>query len=413
MKKQLLLVLLISLGLLIRFYNYPQRINFGPEQGLALLTSGDYLNNGFSLLGQKTFLRTTSVGHVLFSGALYNYSLVPLLLLFNYQPLPITICFTLLNILTGLAFYFVVKKIFGLKSAEFSLIIFLFSDLMIFHSMFIWILDYLPLIGILSLYYFWRYRKQSSWQFALILGILSGVGVNLEYIYLFTAALVFFLILIFSKNKFRDSAIFILGCGLGDFTMVLFDLKHDFYYTRTLWQYFIDTLKNPGQSQLSYYHFLNWFPILYLAAGKFLSLMYQKSKVIAVFLVVIYVLFNLVNSEKVSFTKAVGMVPGMTYAKLDLAASKISSDQPENFNLSYLPDADFRAYALRYLLTYVYKNKPQSLENYSSIRTLYVFAGNNYNFGEYQPWEVRAMNATKIDVLSRIDDNYSVYKLSK
>src|SRR3989344_7381461 len=130
-KKTLAIILIFFAGFLVRFYNYPQRINFSAEQGLALGVSADYIKEKFTLLGQRTFLRTTSKGHILFSGPLYNYSLVPLQIIFNYDPFPITIVYTFLNVFTAVVLFLLVKKVINPIVAFYSLILFMFSSEMV------------------------------------------------------------------------------------------------------------------------------------------------------------------------------------------------------------------------------------------------------------------------------------------
>ena len=119
-RETFILVVLIILALTVRFYNFPNRLIFGPEQAMSLITTGQMIKEQFSLLGEAYIQRTTSTGLYLFHSALFNYSLIPLEIIFRFDPLPITIFFTLLNIATGLLLYFMVKKITNKTIAWFS-----------------------------------------------------------------------------------------------------------------------------------------------------------------------------------------------------------------------------------------------------------------------------------------------------
>lgn len=408
----LILCVIITSSFFIRFYNYPNRINFSAEQGLALGTSADYIHNRISLLGQKTFLRTTSKGHMLFSGSLYNYSLVPLLILFKYQPLPITAFFTLFNIVTGILIFILVKKMINKNVAMLSTTLFLFNSVMINHSMFIWILNYIPMVGMLTIFVIWIYKYNPNIKSALSLGILGGVGINLEYFYLFTIVLVGVILFLLSANKIRDMAIYFLGLAMGNWTMILFDLRHNLYYTKTLLQYFLDTMANPGQSHISYYHFLQFWPFFIILIALALDKIFYLNKVFALTLLLIYLIINLF-SPKISLSKAIGMSEGMNYPKIYNAAQTIANENPMNFNLVSLNDSDFRAYALRYLEKYVFNKNPESLENYNNIGELYILANSNFNIGNNQPWEIQTFNAKRINLLINLDGYNMVYKLSK
>lgn len=408
----LFLTVIIVFALLIRFNNFNNRVNFGPEQAISLITSGDYIKNKFSLLGIKNLQRVTSQGHVVFSGALFTYSLVPLQLIFNFAPLPISAYFALLNIATGLALFFVALKIFNSKVAVFSAVIFLFNDYMINHSLFIWIVNYLPILSVAIIYLLYKQKKEDKLRFAFLTGLLVGISFGLEYFYLFTAFLVFVILMWVSKKRISSALFFIIGTMLGNLPMLIFDIKHDFYHIKVLWQYFLDTLNNPGQSLISYYHFLQFWPLLALIGGLAFSLIYKKSRYLAIILLVLYINLNL-SSTKISFKEAIGMSKGLNYPKVEAVAEAIANDKPIEFNIATLLDFDSRAYPLRYLIQYRYNLQPLGVEDYPKAKVIYVLANYDYNFNLSKTWEIDSFRPFKVTTLTSIDKQYSVFKLVK
>ena len=145
LKKLAIITLLVAAAL--RFYNFNRLAIFDPESAMSLITSAQLLKEP-SLLGQPYF-RTTSNGHQLFNSPTFNYALVPLLLIFNYHPLPIIAMFTLLNLLTGALIYWLFKRLVKPEIALFGSILFLFNSSMVFHSRFIWIIHPFPLFGLI------------------------------------------------------------------------------------------------------------------------------------------------------------------------------------------------------------------------------------------------------------------------
>lgn len=420
LKKPLIVfTLLCLLGLLFRFYNFANRMTFSSEQGLALLTSGDYLTKGFSFLGQQTFLRTTSSGHIIFSGAIYNHSLTPLLKIFNYDPYPITIIFALINFLGGLVLYFVTRKVTKSKKiALFTFFFYLTSAMMIVHSMYIWILHYLPVVfGLTILSCFFVVRKKGGWLHPILLGLYSGLGVNFEYFYAFTLGLTFLWLLFFSISKLRDAILFILGSLLGNYTMVLFDLRHDFYNFRQLWQYLLDTINNPGISQIDHYHFFHFWPLIFLTLGVVANKLHKINKPLTWLLCLAYLAVNLLVPQ-LNFRKPVDMPDKTTLKTLDHIAKVIASDKPDSFNVVSLPDANFRAYALRYLVEFRHGYRPEGVENYASIDNLYVFGYRDFK-EKYSknpssfPWEVTALGGQSVAKVAEIGSDYAVFKLAR
>lgn len=97
MKNYLILFSIFFVAFVIRFYNFSDRFTFGPEQARSLMVSSNYIQDKPSLLGQEYF-RSNSYGHKLYTSAVFNYTLVPLLLAPNYDPVLITVYFVLLFI---------------------------------------------------------------------------------------------------------------------------------------------------------------------------------------------------------------------------------------------------------------------------------------------------------------------------
>lgn len=410
--RNLLLLAIIVLALMFRFYNFSERVTYGPEQAISLITSGKIIKSKFTLLGQENVQRITSKGHIIFSGALFTYSLIPLQTIFSFAPIPITAYFAVLNLLTGVVLFIVVRKLFNFRLALLSTTLFLFNNYMLYHSMFIWILNYLPLIGILSFYFLVGFKNDKRLLNVFLLGLLCGVGFGLEYLYLLTAVIVYLYLAYYSREKIKMSLVFISGAVLGNLPMLIFDLRHDFYHLRSLWQYFVDTLMNPEQSFIAYYHFLHFWPIFALLGGLLLLYMWKRNKFAAVFSMIIYIVFNL-SSSLVSFDSSAGMPKGLTTLEVIKASESISQDKPEEFNVVSLLDFDARGHILRYPLEYIYGVIPMGVEEYKEAQSLYVISEKSYDFDKAGVWEINVFEPKEVEILSEIDEDYAVYKLTK
>lgn len=396
---------IILLALVIRFYNFSNRINFSAEEGIALSVSSGYLKQ-FSFLGVPNVQRATATGHTLFAGAEFYYTLVPLILLFKGNPLPITAFFTFLNVFTGAVLFFVVKRFWKLKVAFLTLFLFLFNSYMINHSLYIWNLHYLPLIGVLSILFL---MQKSSLKRTFWLGLLSGIGFNLEFFYLFTAGLVFLILFVQTNKKILTFLVFSLSAAIGTFSILAFDLRHNGYHMWTLWNYFIDTLHKPGQNKITFYHFLQFWPLLALAGGLILSRF--KTWLVTIILVG-YILYNLTNAE-VDFDYSVDMPKGLVYADMDKAAQLIASQATQPYNIVFYPDQDFRAHAIRYLLTDIYHSYPEGIETYQSVNELYVVADRGQVFGNGDAWEVEVFGPVATEKITDLGKNSALFKLTK
>lgn len=412
--KPLVLVLIIALAFLVRFYNFSDRITFGPEQAISLIVSGDYIKEKITLLGDPNIQRFTKDGLMLFHSPNFNYLMVPLMVILNYQVLDITAYFALLNILTGLLIFLIGKKYFNHITGLFASIFFLFNSYMIYHSMFIWIQNYIPLMSALIIYFLLKIKthpdKSPSFSVFLI-GILSSSCLGAQYFFVFTIILIYAAIFYLSKNKLKHTLIFLAGLAVGYLPTIIFNLRNNFYDIYVIWQYTIDTLNNPGQNRISYYHFLQFWPLAALVMGSIFARFYERYKVAAISLLVVVSLFNL-TSEKVNFTQPTGMHPGLNFPKLARAAEIVARDNPSNFNVVTTYDFDSRAHPLRYLLKFNHNLTPQGPEDYPNAENLYVLTTKDYSVKETTLWEISSFNYKDSRVLGTVD-NFIILKLTK
>ena len=410
-RNNIILIVVFLLAAFVRFYDFPQRAIFWTEQARSLIVSANYIKEKPSLLGQEYF-RQDSNSHTIYSGALFNYSLVPLLLIFNYDPIPVTGYFILLNLFTGMAIFWTVKKMFGEKMAVISTLLFLLNNYMIYHSLFIWNYNYLPLVGILIFYLSYKFMlKRRKWDVFLV-GFLSGIGISLQILFIPIALIVLFINIWKSKEKVQDTFLFVLGLMFGNLPMVLFDIRHNFYQLKTLFQYFLDTLQGRSDAKFAYYYLLPFWPAFSIIAAWILIKFARGRKYILVSILLLYILINL-SSSLVSWNGPIGMPKGLTIKDIALASDKISSNISDAFNVAEVLDFDKRAYVLRYYLQFRNNKNPQDVADYPNANLIYVLGEKDYNFVTSDVWEVKSAGLTKISKLTDVGNGYAIYKLEK
>src|SRR3989344_2552972 len=319
MKKfySLLIILLFAAGAFLRFYNFENRLIFGPEQGISLLTSAGNLTK-FSLLGEYNLQRATSAGHNLIHGPLFSYFLLPFIVLFNFRVLPVSLVFPFLNLITALILFIISKKLFGKLVATLTLFFFLFSSLMIYHSLFVWIYHPLILLGTLAIWFIAELSKNPT-KASLVfwLGLIAGIGFSLQYPFLIYAAFLFFLVLLLSKKHLSTALLFTGGLFLANITRVIFDLRHDFYHLRTLWQFFLDVYYYHTISAVTYsYHYLHLFPLFCLILAVFSVGLYHLKKPLILVPMLLFLYLNF-SSPLLNLNKSLGMPEGITLKTLE------------------------------------------------------------------------------------------------
>ncbi len=408
-----LIISLFAIGAFLRLYNFQNRLIFGPEQGMSFIVTASNLEK-FSLLGETNLIRATSAGHIPFHGAMYNYLLLPFLLIFNFKVLPVTILFAVLNLVTAFILFKVANKIFGKTIAALSLFFFLFSDVMIHHSLFAWVVNPTPLLGVLTLWFIYKQIKnRNSFYPVLWVGIMSGFGFGLQSFYILFAGILFLLTIIISKKKLFTAFIFLFGVMLGSLPTVIFDIRHDFYHLRTFAQYFYEVAIGTASGTSTYYNYLFLYPYLFLLYA-FISKIFYKIKKPLILIPLIIFLYGSLNSPFINLHQSVGMAPGITLKSLESAAFIINKDNPpQRFNVATLWDFDTRANPLRYILSFNYHKKPQAVEEYKNIDALYVFAPEDYDMKIPRVWELQIFMPYKITDLSLPVPGYRLYKLTK
>lgn len=404
-----LFFLILIAAIVVRFINYEHRIVFDSEQARSLIVSGNYVKDKFSLLGQEYF-RATSTGHKLFSGAIFSYLLLPIQLLANYDVLKITQFFTVLNLFSGTLLFFISSKLWGKKVGLISATLFLFSDMMIKHSLFIWILNWVPLLGVLTLYTLYLFNKNKRIVNVLALGLLLGIGINFHYPILFYAGMVGVYILVKSRKRLLSALIYFLGLIAGNLPTLLFDLRHDWYHVRTLIQYILDTFNGNGQNFSYYYLFLIW-PVMCVMVSLIFTRV-LKGNILLIFVIVIYIVLNL-NSKWVNFSSANEMPQGLSYKDVIRASEIIANDKPERFNVSTLFGFDARGYILRYPLEYNYGYAPSGAEEYKELNALYVMALGDSDIKNPSRYELKTYLQYNYELLGEVNSDYQIYKLTK
>ncbi len=410
--KHLLLFIIFGLGIIVRFYNFSNRVTFGPEQAISLITSGRMITEKFSLLGDPNVQRINSQGQRLYTGALFNYSLVPLQILFNFNPLKITFYFCILIILTGLFVYKIAYEIFDKVDAMFASVIFMLSAVTINHSLFIWNQNYNFLIGLLTYYFLFKLDKKKSKLYIFVLGLLSGMGVSTQYFYLFTFILVLCIIFLLYKSKIVGSILYLLGALLPNLPTLIFDIRHNYLHVLTVWRYFLDVIEGTTKSSVSYYHFLQFFPIIVILLGVALKRIYLRNKAISLSLLTLFVYLN-INSSLVNFKAPTGMPNELTINTIFKAAEAIKEDSPKDFNVAVLVDFDTRGHILRYPLEFKYGLKAMGVEEYPSAKRIYVLADKSYDFENPGVWELSSYKPYDVDKLASVGNDYAVFKLEK
>ena len=180
------LIIIFSIGVLVRFWWFPNNVYFGFDQSRdAFISQNIFKNSDFKIIGPSAGKED------LFHGPLYWYLIGPIYLLFKGDPMPVLGFISTINLGGVLAIYFIARRIFNLRTAVISALLFAVSFSQSQYSLYF--ANPAPAILTILLYYFslWSMRegKARYWLFA---GILLGLSIQFEFFLIYPAKIQIF-----------------------------------------------------------------------------------------------------------------------------------------------------------------------------------------------------------------------------
>jgi 4-amino-4-deoxy-L-arabinose transferase-like glycosyltransferase len=236
-KEYFFLVLILILAAFMRLYRISDYMTFLGDEGRDVLTVYGILH------GDLVFLGPRSSAADFFYGPIYFYFITPFLWLFNYDPVGPAIAVALLGIATVFLIYYVCKKFFNEKVGLFASALYAVSPLVINYSHSSWNPNPMPFVSLLLIFCLYKAVDNKSLKYFLVTGVLFGVAMQLQYIAMFLAAIIFFFTIIGSYVKEKKIAVLellkayaaiALGFGLGVSMFLAFEIKNGFPNTRTI-----------------------------------------------------------------------------------------------------------------------------------------------------------------------------------
>lgn len=354
-------ILIFVIAVLLRIWHLPETAQFSYDEARDVIAERSILNGKLTLLGPESQIGDKKI----YFGPLHYYLMAPALALSNFDPLGPYYLTVLIGGLTAalLAFYF------G-PAAGFFYAVF---PIAVIYNSWAWNPNTIPLFIVLSLVF---YKK----QLLFFAGLFAGLATQLHW-----SAI---LILIF---MFRPKVI--LGFILGLLPIIIFDLRYNFLYSRSL----LELINGPVSRGLTWHYFLWLIPLLAIKFPKRIFILIS-------FLVSCWYLYQL------------NPVYPLNPFYVRQMAKIIAYDQTDpklTYNVVTFYGGDFRAHNLRYFLDFE-TNKPLGPSEYSVADHLYVVSNETpdkilynglYEISSFKPqrvsksWEIAG---TKLYRLERL-----------
>src|SRR3989344_2846760 len=228
-KKNYLFVAILIFSIILRVYRLEYLTTFSGDQGQDFLVVRDMvLFHKWTLLGIKTSIAP------FFQGPIYLYMLYPFFVLFNLQPIAGAVAAVIISTITLVLLYLTVNTYFSQKAALLSSLLFATAPGFIMYGRTPLYQNFLPLFVVLSVYFFLGNKKLRS---VLLLGITTGVGVDLHRLNIsLTLSFIIFLAF-FQKRNLKIMGSYLLGILIGISPTLLFELRHQFLNTHLFLNY--------------------------------------------------------------------------------------------------------------------------------------------------------------------------------
>lgn len=322
-------------------------------------------------------------GKHFFHGPYEYYFLLPAFLLFNGDPLILTLFVVFFNAAAPIFLYFSLLKLCTKKEAALcTAAIFSIPAVIIFTTS-IWNPHFL-LPFTTALLFLHITKKSNSFLRNFLIGLCTGVGILLHYqaILLIPLSCWFFW-----REKLSPKQIlsYLIGLGLSLSPFFLFEMRHDFYNIRMMIS-ILATLEGRTKEYTTFpvYYFLGFLPFFSYAAVKAVQRIFPKNpKKILVYSSILILIFSTIAQAG----KVYDWQENWNYIYAQEAAQIIENDRPNNFNVAYLVTGDTRAHAIRFLLI---RNgsTPNSVLEYPESERLYIVRPTSRSLTENPPWEI-------------------------
>lgn len=231
-KAHYLLILILFLAALLRFWRLESLTTFSADQGYDFLIVKRMITDGeFTLLGPKIG-PYNQIGN-LYLGPAYYYLIAPFLLITSFDPIGPAILTTSLAIATIFIIYLIGIKFFSKPIATVATFIYALNSFLVNQSRATSNPHLIPFFSAVFIYsMFMLFKKPRSLIWAAICGISVGIAFQLHY--LASSLLLTAFIFLVTAKRFKTLTITLLAFIVTISGQIIFELRHDFFITNLL-----------------------------------------------------------------------------------------------------------------------------------------------------------------------------------
>ena len=198
----ILVVLIILLAAILRFWQLPQYMTFLGDEGRdALAVKRMIVDHKFRLIGP-----VTSVGNM-YLGPLYYYLMLPAMMISFLSPIGPAAMVALLGILTTALIYFYGREWIGAKGSLLAAFLYAISPVVIIFSRSSWNPNVMPFFALVSIYGIWRVWQKKQFFWLSILGITLSFTLQSHWLglLLLRTVMIFWLMTLIERLRSKKS----------------------------------------------------------------------------------------------------------------------------------------------------------------------------------------------------------------
>ena len=233
-----LLFAIITLAIFLRVFNIKNTLLFHFDQGYHGLAIREiWEDKSIKLLGHKTDVEG------IYHSSIFYYSMLPLYLLSSWDPAGVSASLALLDGLSVIFIFLAAKKLFNNKVGFIAGLLYAVSYSAISYSRWLSNVTPIPLLSSVVLYFLARSRGSNVKDFscALLMGGLIAQfngAIGFFFLPLFLVYALYFRKSLF--NKKINLPIYALAYLIPQIPLVLFDLRHNFLVTTSIYRHFLE-----------------------------------------------------------------------------------------------------------------------------------------------------------------------------
>ena len=233
-----LLFAILALAIFLRVFNIKDTLLFHFDQGYHGLAIREiWENKSVKLLGHKTDVDG------IYHSSIFYYSMLPLYLLSSWDPAGVSTSLALFDGLAVIFIFLTAKRLFNNKVGFIAALLYAVSYSAISYSRWLSNVTPIPLLSSVVLYFLARSRGNSVKDFscALLIGGLIAQfngAIGFFFLPLFLAYALYFRKGLFKRKV--NLLIYVFAYLIPQIPLVLFDLRHDFLVTSSIYRHFLE-----------------------------------------------------------------------------------------------------------------------------------------------------------------------------